>query len=103
MFTLSCATHPSTLPACRFLNARNTFSELLAYNVVPIVNENDTVAVRELRFGDNDTLSAQVRVCVCVSTVAIFVSSDGFEGLSCLLGSATSVHLEQLSLPDKST
>lgn len=45
----------------RFLNARNTFAELLAYDVVPIVNENDTVAVQELRFGDNDTLSAQVR------------------------------------------
>jgi hypothetical protein len=42
------------------LNARNTFSELLSYNVIPVVNENDTVAVQELRFGDNDTLSAQV-------------------------------------------
>ncbi|KAF5831323.1 Aspartate/glutamate/uridylate kinase [Dunaliella salina] len=48
----------------QFLNARNTFAELLTYNVVPIVNENDTVAVRELRFGDNDTLSAQVATLV---------------------------------------
>ena len=43
-----------------YLNARNTFQELLTYGTVPIVNENDTIAVEEIRFGDNDTLSAQV-------------------------------------------
>ena len=43
-----------------YLNARNTFQELLAYGTIPIVNENDTIAVEEIRFGDNDTLSAQV-------------------------------------------
>ena len=42
-----------------YLNARNTFQELLNYGTVPIVNENDTIAVEELRFGDNDTLSSQ--------------------------------------------
>lgn len=44
-----------------YLNARNTFQELLDYGTVPIVNENDTIAVEELRFGDNDTLSSQVQ------------------------------------------
>eukprot|EP01026_Neomeris_dumetosa_P002946 TRINITY_DN10806_c0_g2_i4.p1 TRINITY_DN10806_c0_g2~~TRINITY_DN10806_c0_g2_i4.p1 ORF type:complete len:393 (+),score=45.93 TRINITY_DN10806_c0_g2_i4:116-1294(+) len=44
----------------QYLNARNTFKELLEYGVVPVVNENDTVAVEQLRIGDNDTLSAQV-------------------------------------------
>jgi glutamate 5-kinase len=44
----------------RFLNARNTLSTLLALGVVPIVNENDTVATEEIRFGDNDNLSATV-------------------------------------------
>lgn len=44
----------------QYVNACNTFTELLAYGTVPVVNENDTVAVQELRFGDNDTLSAQV-------------------------------------------
>lgn len=44
----------------RYLNAYNTFQELLGLGVIPIVNENDTVAVEELRFGDNDTLSALV-------------------------------------------
>ncbi|ORY22700.1 Aspartate/glutamate/uridylate kinase [Naematelia encephala] len=42
----------------RYLNAQNTFSELLSMGVVPIVNENDTVSVSEIKFGDNDTLSA---------------------------------------------
>jgi glutamate 5-kinase len=43
-----------------YINAYNTFQELLRLGVVPIVNENDTVAVDELKFGDNDTLSARV-------------------------------------------
>ena len=47
----------------QYLNARNTLSELMQYGVVPIVNENDTVAVEELGIGDNDTLSAQVPPC----------------------------------------
>ncbi|MDZ8086941.1 MAG: glutamate 5-kinase [Nostoc sp. DedQUE12b] len=44
----------------RYLNAYNTFQELLGLGVIPIVNENDTVAIDELKFGDNDTLSALV-------------------------------------------
>ncbi len=42
----------------RFLNARNTFAELLRWGVLPIVNENDTVSVSELKFGDNDCLAS---------------------------------------------
>ena len=49
-----------------YLNARNTFQELLAYDTIPIVNENDTIAVEEIRFGDNDTLSSQVRTLCCL-------------------------------------
>jgi glutamate 5-kinase len=41
----------------RFLNARNTFATLLEWGAIPVVNENDTVAVSELKFGDNDNLS----------------------------------------------
>lgn len=44
----------------RYLNARNTLDALLGHRVVPIVNENDTVAVEEIKFGDNDTLAALV-------------------------------------------
>ncbi|MEC4985431.1 MAG: glutamate 5-kinase [Oscillatoria sp. PMC 1068.18] len=43
-----------------YVNAYNTFHELLELGVIPVVNENDTVAVEELKFGDNDTLSARV-------------------------------------------
>ena len=42
----------------RFLNARNTFAELLQWRVLPIVNDNDTVSVSELKFGDNDCLAS---------------------------------------------
>ena len=42
----------------RFLNARNTFTELLEWAVLPIVNENDTVSISELKFGDNDCLAS---------------------------------------------
>ena len=48
----------------QYLNARNTFAELLRLGVVPIVNENDTVATHEIRVGDNDTLSALVAAMV---------------------------------------
>lgn len=42
----------------RFLNAKNTFRQLLDWHVVPIINENDTVVIRELKFGDNDSLAS---------------------------------------------
>ena len=44
----------------RYVNVHNTFRELLRLGIIPVVNENDTVAVEELKFGDNDTLSALV-------------------------------------------
>jgi glutamate 5-kinase len=49
---------PLDLQRQRYLNAQNTFTELLSMGVIPIVNENDTVSVSEIKFGDNDTLSA---------------------------------------------
>eukprot|EP00198_Chlamydomonas_reinhardtii_P002227 XP_001691563.1 glutamate 5-kinase [Chlamydomonas reinhardtii] len=60
----------------QYLNARTTFTELLAYGVVPIVNENDTVAVQELRFGDNDTLSAQVAALVQADWLFLLTDVD---------------------------
>lgn len=53
-------THEDVQERRRFLNARNTLLTLLAQGAVPIINENDTVAVEEIQFGDNDTLAAQV-------------------------------------------
>ena len=44
----------------RYLNIRSTFKSLLKMGIIPIVNENDTVATEEIKFGDNDRLAAQV-------------------------------------------
>jgi glutamate 5-kinase len=62
----------------RYLNARYTFEALLAQGVVPVVNENDTVAVEEIRFGDNDTLAAHVACLVDADLVILLTDQDGF-------------------------
>jgi glutamate 5-kinase len=61
----------------RYLNARTTLLTLLAYGVVPIINENDTVAVEELHFGDNDTLSALVASLISADLLVILSDIDG--------------------------
>ncbi len=58
-------------------NAKNTFEALFKMNVVPIVNENDTVAVQELRFGDNDRLSAMIAALVEASWLFLLTDVDG--------------------------
>ena len=58
-------------------NVINTFNELLDMNIIPIVNENDTVAVDELNFGDNDTLSAIVATLVGADALMILTDIDG--------------------------
>ncbi len=63
-------------PLNRF-NAHNTFSELLKLGVVPIVNENDTVATYEIKFGDNDTLSAIVAALVDADLLILLSDIDG--------------------------
>lgn len=61
----------------RFLNARNTVSRLLDWRVIPIVNENDTVAVQELKFGDNDALAAMVANLVGADVIINLTSAPG--------------------------
>jgi glutamate 5-kinase len=61
----------------RFLNARHTLHTLLRLGVVPIVNENDTVATEEIRFGDNDNLSATVVNLVGAELLVIVSDVDG--------------------------
>ena len=59
-------------------NAENTFEKLLEMNIIPVVNENDTVAFDEIKFGDNDTLSAYVSL-LCKADLLINMSDmDGF-------------------------
>ncbi len=62
----------------RYLNARNTVLTLLEYGITPIVNENDTVVVDEIRFGDNDNLSALVTSLVEADILIILSDVDGF-------------------------
>ncbi len=62
----------------QYLNARNTFRRLLEMGVVPLVNENDTVAVEEIRFGDNDRLAALVAVLVEADLLLMLSDTEGF-------------------------
>ena len=61
----------------RYLNARNTLMTLLDYGVVPIINENDTVVIDEIRFGDNDNLSAMATNLVEAQLLVILSDVDG--------------------------
>lgn len=61
----------------RYVHARNTLMTLLHHQVLPVVNENDTVAVDEIRFGDNDALSAQVAVMVDADLLILLTDTDG--------------------------
>lgn len=58
-------------------NAINTFNELLQLGIIPVVNENDTVATEEIEFGDNDTLSAIVAALVKADCLVIMSDIDG--------------------------
>jgi glutamate 5-kinase len=60
-----------------FLNARHTFQQLIKLGVVPIVNENDTVATDEIRFGDNDNLSATLVNVIGADLLVILTDVDG--------------------------
>ena len=60
-----------------YLNARNTLLTLLKLKIIPIVNENDTVAVEEIKFGDNDTLSSLVAGLVDADLLIIFSDIKG--------------------------
>ena len=61
----------------RYLNARRTIEMLLAHKAVPVVNENDTVATSEIRYGDNDRLSARVASMVSADCLVLLSDIDG--------------------------
>lgn len=62
----------------RYLNSRATMETMIGLGVVPIVNENDTVATDEIRYGDNDRLAAQVAVTVGADQLILLSDVDGF-------------------------
>jgi glutamate 5-kinase len=61
----------------RHLNARSTLSTLLKFGCVPVINENDTVATAEIRFGDNDRLAARVAAMVSADALVLLSDIDG--------------------------
>ncbi len=61
----------------RYLNARSTISTLLALGAVPVVNENDTIATAEIRYGDNDRLAARVGSMMSADCIVLLSDIDG--------------------------
>jgi glutamate 5-kinase len=70
-------THGGLSDRHRFLNARHTLQNLLESQVIPIINENDSVATEELRFGDNDQLAAQVVNVASADLLVLLTDVDG--------------------------
>ena len=62
----------------RYLNARSTMTTLLKLGAVPVVNENDTVATSEIRYGDNDRLAARVASMMSADCLVLLSDVDGF-------------------------
>ena len=61
----------------RYINARNTLETLLKFGAVPLINENDTIATDEIRFGDNDRLASRVAVMVSADVLILLSHIDG--------------------------
>lgn len=70
-------THDDLSHRDRYLNIRNTMSTLFEWGILPIINENDTVSVKELRFGDNDTLGAMVTNLIDADMLICLTDVDG--------------------------
>ena len=70
-------THADIANRGRYLNARRALAELLARGVVPVINENDTVSVEEIKFGDNDALAAMVVDLVEADLLVILTDAGG--------------------------
>src|SRR5450631_3912320 len=70
-------THEDMADRKRYLNARSTLRTLLDLGVIPIINENDTVATDEIRFGDNDTLAALVTNLIEADVLIILTDQSG--------------------------
>lgn len=70
-------THEDLADRKRYLNARSTLRTLLDLGVIPVINENDTVAIDEIRFGDNDTLAALVTNLIEADVLVILTDQQG--------------------------
>ena len=70
-------THSDLSDRKRYLNARSTIFNLIKNNVIPVINENDTVASEEIRFGDNDSLAAMVANLIEADLLVLLTDQDG--------------------------
>lgn len=70
-------THDDLADRKRYLNARSTLTTLLGMSVIPVINENDTVVVDEIKFGDNDTLAALVTNLIEADCLVILTDTEG--------------------------
>tara|TARA_B100000767_G_scaffold258240_1_gene266759 strand:- start:3421 stop:4524 length:1104 start_codon:yes stop_codon:yes gene_type:complete len=84
----------------RYLNAKNTLSNLIKYNAIPIINENDTVSTDEIKFGDNDTLAALVANLSQASSLIILTDQNGLY-TSDPKNNKSSKLVEKISVSDK--
>lgn len=93
-------THDDLSDRQRYLNARSTLLTLLKFGVVPVINENDTVATEEIRFGDNDTLAALVANLIEAELLIILTDQQGlFTGDPSLYADA--VLISEISVNDE--
>lgn len=83
----------------RFLNAQGTLLKLLEHEVIPIINENDTVATDELRYGDNDRLAARVAQMVMADGLILLSDVDGLYTAD--PGSSTAEHIARVPAIDE--
>ena len=70
-------THEDLADRRRYLNARSTLTTLIAFGVIPVINENDTVTTDEIRFGDNDTLAALVANLIEADALVLLTDQSG--------------------------
>ena len=70
-------THEDFKDRCRFVNVRNTLNYLMSKNIIPIINENDTVSTKEITVGDNDQLAAMTAECVDANQLILLTESMG--------------------------
>jgi glutamate 5-kinase len=84
----------------RYLNARNTLTTLLQLGAIPVINENDTVVVEEIKFGDNDTLSALVAEIVDADLLIILTDIDGLYSDDPHVNTEAELYRELDEIPD---
>jgi glutamate 5-kinase len=90
-------THADLRERSRHLNARNTLMNLLRHRIIPIVNENDVVAVDEIKFGDNDHLAALTAMLIDADLLILLSTVDGFRRPVAARKTQRVPHLQEVS------